>query len=75
MRCMLHAVDLGPKYWSVVLIHVVYVKNILSHGAINKTPYEAITGKQLDLSNLQKFDTASLQRNLESDQQSLTTSR
>ena len=55
MRCMLHAADLGPEYWSFALIHAAYIKNRLPHTAIKQTPYEAITGEQPDLTNLRTF--------------------
>ena len=55
MRCVLHAVDLGPEYWSFALIHSVYIKNRLPHTFIKMTAYEAITGTKPDLSNLRTF--------------------
>ena len=36
-------------------MHASYIKNKLQHIAINNTPYEAITAKQQDLSNLRTF--------------------
>ena len=55
MRCMLHSAGLGPEYWSYALIHAVYIKNRLPHTHIGKTPYEALTGTQPDLTNLRIF--------------------
>ena len=55
MRCLLHAENLGPEYWSFALTHAVFIKNRIPHSSINMTPYEAITGKQPDLSNLRTF--------------------
>lgn len=34
VRSMLHAVDIGPKYWSFTLRHAIYVKNRLYHAFI-----------------------------------------
>ena len=36
-------------------MHAAYIKNKFQHIAINNTPYEAITAKQHDLSNLRTF--------------------
>ena len=44
MRCLLHAADLGPEYWSYALIHALYVKNRLPHSSIKQTPFQAFTG-------------------------------
>lgn len=54
MWCLLHTAGLGPD-WSYALIHAVYVKNRLPHSYIGKTPYEAITGHQPDLTNMRTF--------------------
>ena len=55
MRCILHAADLGPEYWSFALLHSVYIKNRLPHTFIKMTPYEAITSVKPDLTNLRTF--------------------
>ena len=44
MRCILHAVELGPEYWYFALTHATFIKNRIPHSCINKTPFEAITG-------------------------------
>ena len=50
MRCLLHASDLGPKYWSYTLTHVVYIKNRLPHHSIKMTPFEKFTSRKPNLS-------------------------
>ena len=55
MRCPLHTVDLGPKYWSFALIHAAFINNRILHTFINITSYEAITGSKPDLSTLRTF--------------------
>ena len=55
MRCLLHAADLGPEYWSFALTHAAYIKNRLPYSLIKRTPFKAITGEQPDLSNLRTF--------------------
>jgi hypothetical protein len=44
MRCLLHAADLGPEFWTFALSHAVYIKNRLPHTAIKCSPYEKFTG-------------------------------
>ena len=55
MRCMLHAAELGPEFWSYALAHAVYIKNRIPHLSINTTPFQAFTGKRANLSRLQIF--------------------
>ena len=55
MRCILHAADLGPEYWSFGLRHAVYIKNRLPHVYIKKTPYEAMTNSKPDITDLRTF--------------------
>ena len=55
MRCVLHAADLGPEYWSFALIHAAFIKNRVPHSYIKKTPFEALTGTKPNLSNLRTF--------------------
>ena len=55
MRCLLHAADLGPEYWSFALRHAVYVKNRIPHKFIKITPYEALTGTKPNITNLRTF--------------------
>ena len=49
VQCILHSSNLGLEYWPYTLIHSVYIKNRLPYQSINKSPYDAITGKQPDL--------------------------
>lgn len=46
---------LGSEYWSFALMHTVYIKNRIPHTFINRTPFEAITGRKTDLSNLHLY--------------------
>ena len=55
MRCLLHAADLGPEFWSFALLHAVYLKNRLYHHTIKSTPYQKFTAKTPDLTNLKIF--------------------
>jgi deoxyuridine 5'-triphosphate nucleotidohydrolase len=55
MRCILHAANLGPEFWSFALIHVVKVYNMLPHSSTGMTPYYALTDQQPDGSNLRIF--------------------
>ena len=55
MRCMLHAAELGPEFWSYALQHAVYIKNRLPHTTIKGTPYESFTGIKPDLQNFKIF--------------------
>ena len=55
MRCLLHAADLGPEFWSFALVHAVYLKNRLYHHSINSTPFYNFTGLKPDLTNLKIF--------------------
>ena len=55
VRCLLHLANLGPEYWSYALRHAVYIKNRFPHSYIKTTPFEALTGQQLDLINLRIF--------------------
>ena len=55
MRCILHASDLGPEFWSFALLHAVYLKNRLYHHTIKSTPYFQFTGNKPDLTHLKIF--------------------
>jgi hypothetical protein len=55
MRCMLHAANLGPEFWSYALIHAVRVYNMLPHSAINQTPYYSIMGNHPHVEWLRVF--------------------
>jgi|AntRauTorckE5430_2_1112549.scaffolds.fasta_scaffold39497_1 hypothetical protein len=49
---LLHSAGLGPEYCSYALRHGVYIKNRIPHTLIQKTPFEALTGKQPDIAIL-----------------------
>ena len=55
MRCILHAANLGPEFWSFALIHVVKIYNMLPHSSTGMTPYYALTDQQPDGSHLRIF--------------------
>ena len=55
VRCSLHAAGLGPEYWSYALLHSVYVKNRLPYSSLQKSPYQAFTGRVPNLSGLRIF--------------------
>ena len=52
MRCMLHATDIGPTYWSFYLIYDIYIKNLLPHSTITMTPFQAFTGLKPNLNRI-----------------------
>ena len=45
MRCMLHAAELGPEFWSYALAHALFIKNCIPHSSINTTPFQTFRGK------------------------------
>jgi dUTP pyrophosphatase len=55
MRSLLHTANLGPEYWSWALLHATYLKNRIPHRTIGRSPYEAYTGKQPELTRLRVF--------------------
>ena len=55
MRCMLHAADLGPQYWSFALVHAAKLYNPLPHSSINQTPLQAFTKVKPDICNIKIF--------------------
>ncbi len=55
MRCGLHSAGLGPEYWSYALLNAIKVLNRTPHRSLGKTPYEAFTGNQPDISKLRTF--------------------
>ena len=55
MRCMLHAANLGPEFWSYALIHAARVYNMLPHSTTNQTPYYSLTGKHPHVEWLRVF--------------------
>jgi hypothetical protein len=49
---LLYMAGLPPKFWLAVLLHTVYLHNILVHSVTKKTPFEGHFGVKLDLSYL-----------------------
>ncbi len=54
-RSLLFGSGLPAKYWSLVLLHLVYLHNRLVHMVTKKTPFEAYFGIKPDLSLLKVF--------------------
>jgi hypothetical protein len=52
VRSLLYSSGLCPVFWSVSLLHVVYLKNRLYHRSIDCTPYFACTGVIPNLAHL-----------------------
>jgi hypothetical protein len=46
MRCILHASNLGPEFWSFAFLHTIQTYNMLPHSTIGMTPYFALTGRK-----------------------------
>ena len=57
IRCMLYAARLGTEFWSDALLHATWLYNRTYHSAINKTPFEAYTGRIPSLDSLITFGT------------------
>jgi hypothetical protein len=55
VRTLLYGSGLPAKFWSVALLHAVYLHNQLVHSAINTTPYEAWYGRKPDVTHLKTF--------------------
>ncbi len=54
-RSLLFGSGLPAKYWSLALLHSVYLHNQLVHTVTKKTPFEAYFGMKPDLSLLKVF--------------------
>jgi hypothetical protein len=52
---MLESSNLPEKYWSYALYHYTSIHQYMTNRGKDKTPYEIITGKRPDLSELQMF--------------------
>ena len=57
MRSMLINAGLPAQYWSYALIQAVFIKNRLPHAhhEFNKTPFEAITGRRPNVTDIKIF--------------------
>jgi hypothetical protein len=44
MQCILHSAEMGPEFWSYVLMFALYIKSRLQHSSIKTAPHEAFTG-------------------------------
>ena len=54
-RTLLYGAGLPAKFWSIALLHSVYLHNRLVHSATNKTPYEGWYGHKPDITHLKTF--------------------
>ena len=54
-RTLLYGAGLPAKFWSIALLHSVYLYNHLIHSATNKTPYEGWYGRKPDITHLKTF--------------------
>jgi hypothetical protein len=55
VRALLYSAGLPPKYWSVALVHAVYLHNRRVHKSIQRTPFEAWYGLKPNLRHLKVF--------------------
>ena len=55
VRALLYSAGLHPSFWSVALLHAVYLKNRLYHRSLHSTPIFAWTGVLPDLAHLRIF--------------------
>jgi hypothetical protein len=54
-RMLLYGAGLPAKFWSIALLHSIYLHNRLVHSATNKTPYEGWYGRKPDITHLKTF--------------------
>jgi hypothetical protein len=54
-RTLLYGLGLPAKYWSVTLLHSVYLANYLVHTVTKKTPFKAFYGMKPDIAHLKLF--------------------
>ena len=54
-RALLYGADLPPQFWSVALVHAVYLHNRRVHSRTKVTPYEGWYGKKPNLKYLRLF--------------------
>jgi hypothetical protein len=54
-RTLLYGAGLPTKFWSIALLHSVYLHNRLVHSATNKTPYEGWYGRKPHITHLKTF--------------------
>jgi hypothetical protein len=54
-RILLYGSGLPAKYWSVALLHLVYLHNQLVHSITKETPFESFYGMKPNLGHLKLF--------------------
>ena len=54
-RAMQAASQCSPALWPHFFRHAAYVKNMIPHRALNKSPFEALTGRTPDIRRLRVF--------------------
>jgi hypothetical protein len=55
VQTLLYGSGLLAKFWSVALVHSVFLQNHLIHSATNRTPYEAWHGRKPNVQYLKMF--------------------
>jgi hypothetical protein len=63
MRCILHASNLGPEFWSFAFLHTIQTYNMLPHSTIGMTPYFALTGRKPTSESFRVMDAMCLLKN------------
>jgi hypothetical protein len=56
VQCLLYSAGLSAIFWSAILVHAVYLKNLTYHKALCMTPREAWTDVKPALAHLHTFD-------------------
>ena len=54
-RTLLYGANLPAKYWSLALVHAVYLNNCLVHTVTKKTSFKGFYGHKLDIEYLKVF--------------------
>ena len=54
-RTLLYGLGLPAKYWSLALMHSVYLHNRMVHATTRKTPFEGLYGIKPDIGHLKLF--------------------
>ena len=57
VRCLLYTAGLGTEFWSDALIHAAWLYNRTFHRSIDKTPFEAWTGRKPMVADVLTFGT------------------
>ena len=55
VRCILYAAALPVEFWDDALVYAVYVSNRLYHSGSEQIPYNAWTGRTVNVTHLRVF--------------------